>query len=197
DARGVTLKISIITNGLLLTSDVVDRLLPYGLYGVKVTLDGDRDTHNRMRPLRGGQGTFDRIIQNIRAVADRVPIAIGGNFDESSVDSYPALLDFLKEQTFADKLIKVNFKPVIRNQPAAPKGLIPLTAVNAAGKPLNGTCMTSAGAGTGSACDSCSFLDDKLSFLRQETKRRASRRRTGCTRDRAMSTWSTRTRSAP
>src|SRR5581483_782481 len=48
DARGVTLKISIITNGLLLTSDVVDRLLPYGLYGVKVTLDGDRDTHNRM-----------------------------------------------------------------------------------------------------------------------------------------------------
>ena len=42
-----------------------------------------------MRPLRGGQGTFDRIIANIRKVAGKVRIAIGGNFDASSVDSYP------------------------------------------------------------------------------------------------------------
>ena len=55
--------INIITNGLLLTPEVVDRLLPYGPLGVKVTLDGDRDTHNRMRPLRGGQGTFDKILE--------------------------------------------------------------------------------------------------------------------------------------
>ena len=65
--------INIITNGLLLTPEVVDRLAPFGLNGVKITLDGDRDTHNRMRPLRGGQGTFDRIIENIRRVAGTVP----------------------------------------------------------------------------------------------------------------------------
>ena len=58
-ARGVSQRISVITNGLLLTPEVVDRLNPYGLQGVKVTLDGDRDTHNRMRPLRGRQGTFE------------------------------------------------------------------------------------------------------------------------------------------
>ena len=108
--------ISIITNGLLLTEEVVDRLMPFGLKGVKITLDGDRDTHNRMRPLRGGQGTFDRIIENIRRVAGRCGIAIGGNFDESSVDSYPALLEFLREQEFADKLVKVNFKPIVRSE---------------------------------------------------------------------------------
>src|SRR5690348_16261739 len=109
---------SIMTNGLLRTREVVDRMLPWGLRGIKIMLDGDRDTHNRMRPLRGGQGTFDQIIENMRAVADRVPIAIGGNFDETTVDSYPALLDFLREQPFADKLSKVNFKPMIRNAPA-------------------------------------------------------------------------------
>jgi uncharacterized protein len=53
-ARGVRQVVSIITNGLLLTEEVVDRMLPFGLQGVKITLDGDRDTHNRMRPLRGG-----------------------------------------------------------------------------------------------------------------------------------------------
>jgi uncharacterized protein len=172
-ARNVRMSISVITNGLLLTSDVVDRLLPCGLVGIKITLDGDRDTHNRMRPLRGGQGTFDRIIENIKAVAGRCNIAIGGNFDESSVDSYPALLEFLREQEFADKLVKVNFKPVIRmeSQPKAPKGILPLTPVGANGKPLNGTCMSNVGTGSGTGCDSCDFLDEKTTYLREETKR--------------------------
>jgi uncharacterized protein len=172
EARGVRQRINVITNGLLLTPDVVDRLLPFGLNGVKVTLDGDRDTHNRMRPLRGGQGTFDRIIRNIRQIAGRCQISIGGNFDESSVDSYPALLDFLREQEFADKLARVAFKPIIREaKPPQPKGIIPLMPVGTGEKPLNGTCMTSAGTGT-SGCDNCHFLDDKMSFLRDETTKR-------------------------
>src|SRR5262245_48649882 len=153
--RGLPMFVNIITNGLLLTPDVVDRMLPFGLNGIKITLDGDRDTHNRMRPLRGGQDTFDRIIENIRRVAGRCRISIGGNFDETSVDSYPALLAFLKEQDFADKLVKVNFKPVFRTDAVRPKHVIPLTPVGSSPSHLNGTCMTSAGAGGGSACDSC------------------------------------------
>ena len=159
--RGVTLALGIITNGLLLTEELVDRLLPYGLGYVKVTLDGDRDTHNRMRPLRGGQGTFDRIIENVRKVAGKVRIAVGGNFDADSVASYPALLDFLKEQDFADKLAKVAFKPVVRER-QVPKNIIPLTVVT--DKPLNGTCMTAAGSGGSSICDSCQFVDEQLSL---------------------------------
>ena len=182
--RGVQMQINVITNGLLLTPDVVDRLQPYGLNGFKITLDGDRDTHNRMRPLRGGQGTFDRIISNIRKIAGRCAISLGGNFDESSVESYPALLDFLASQDFAPHLSRVAFKPVIRDVKASvaagldarPKGggtkFIGLTPISD-GKPLNGTCMTSAGGGTtAGACDSCHFLDDQMSFLRDETKKR-------------------------
>jgi len=97
--RGVRHTVSMITNGLLLTPEVVDRMVPFGLTGVKITLDGDRDTHNRLRPLRGRQGTFDRIIQNLRRIAGKINIVIGGNFDESSWDGYPALLQFLREQT--------------------------------------------------------------------------------------------------
>jgi uncharacterized protein len=166
----VPMFVNIITNGLLLTPEVVDRMAPFGLNGVKITLDGDRDTHNRMRPLRGGQGTFDRIVENVRQVAGKCRIAIGGNFDESSVDSYPALLEFLKAQDFADKLSKVFFKPIVRAEPVSAKGIIPLTPIAAKDK-LNGTCMTSVGSGAGKACDSCNVLDDKLAFLRQETKR--------------------------
>jgi uncharacterized protein len=182
-SRGVQQIVSIITNGLLLTEEVVDRLLPFGLKGVKITLDGDRDTHNRMRPLRGGQGTFDRIIDNMRRIAGRCQIAIGGNFDDSSFGSYSALLGFLQEE-FEGKLVKVNFKPTVRTPEDAGvhvakstlsgKGVLPLIPVNSNGqpmKPLGGTCMTSAGAGTASTCDSCHSLDDQMTFLRDETRR--------------------------
>ena len=180
ESRGVRMLVNIITNGLLLTPEVVDRLTPFGLNGVKITLDGDRDTHNQMRPLRGGQGTFDKIISNIRQVAGKCRIAIGGNFDMNTADSYPALLDFLKEQEFADQLSKVTFKPVIRDRALASPApavrgskFIPLTTVDHGTKALNGACMTSAGAGVASgACDSCNVLDDQMSFLREETKKR-------------------------
>jgi uncharacterized protein len=178
--RAVPMKVNVITNGLLLSEEVVDRLLSYGLDGVKVTLDGDQSTHDRMRPLRGGQGTFNRIIENIRRVAGRCNISIGGNFDESSVDSYPALLDFLRQQEFADKLVRVRFKPVVRldsppTQAPARAGVFPLIPIGANGapsKPLNGTCMTSVGSGSATACDSCAFLEDKMADLREETRKR-------------------------
>jgi uncharacterized protein len=173
--RGIQPGVSLITNGLLLTPEVVDRLVACGLYGIKITLDGDRETHNRMRPLRGRQGTFDKIIDNVRRVAHKVPITIGGNFDESSADTYPALLDFLREQEFADKIVKINFKPIIKAPETTPKGVIPLTLVGSGDKPLNGTCMTSAGAGStkgSSVCDSCHFVDEKMAFLRSETRKR-------------------------
>jgi len=172
-ARGVTLVISIITNGLLLTREMVERLNPLGLTGIKITLDGDREAHNKSRPLRGGQGTFDKIVANMRAVADLTRLAVGGNFEMDTADSYPALLDFLAAQEFAPKLSKVTFKPVIREKKAAAaKGMIPLTVVGAGDKPLNGACMTSAGTGVARVCDSCNFVDDKMSYLREETKKR-------------------------
>src|SRR3954447_11860896 len=172
EALGVELVINIITNGLLLTREVVERLNACGLNGVKITLDGDRDTHNRMRPLRGGQGTFDKIIQNVREVAHLTRVSVGGNFDMDTADSYPALLDFLREQEFADKLSRVSFKPVIREKQAVNKGLIPLPAVSGEGKPLNGACMTSAGTGVSRVCDTCNFASEKTAYLRDETKKR-------------------------
>ena len=176
--RRLGMMINVITNGLLLTPDVVDRLEPFGLNGFKITLDGDRDTHNRMRPLRGGQGTFDKIIANIRRIAGRCRLSIGGNFDESSAASYPALLEFLSSQEFAPHIGRVAFKPVIRETPARPAvtargkaNFIGLSPVGTSGS-LNGTCMTSAGSGASSgACDTCHFADDQMSFLREETKK--------------------------
>ena len=202
EARGVSMVMNIITNGLLLTPEVVDRLTPYGPLGVKVTLDGDRDTHNRMRPLRGGQGTFDKILNNVRQVVDRCRISIGGNFDESSVDSYPALLDFLREQEFADKLAKVAFKPIIREaKPQQPKGFIPLTAISTRGQAAQRHVHDVCGGGSFERRRAARVTRATSSTTRWRScaRRRPSadsRLSTACTWDRARSTSSTPTRSA-
>lgn len=186
EARGVAMAINVITNGLLLTEAVVDRLLPFGLNGIKITLDGDKPTHDRMRPLRGGQGTYDRILRNMAAVASKVRISVGGNFDVESADSYPALLDHLRSQPFADRINKVAFKPVIRAPITSTVGstttpgarVIPLTPADAVETSrLQGTCMTAAGMGSAgtrssSPCDSCHVVDDRMSWLRAETRAR-------------------------
>lgn len=177
--RGVTFLINVITNGLLLTPDVVDRLIPFGLNGVKVTLDGDREAHDRARPMRGGQGTFDRIVANVAAVAGRCRISIGGNVAPEAVEHYHALLAFLQQQPFAPAIAKVSFKPLIATE------AVTRTAVNASGSrarviPLApagassaaaSSCMTAKGSGRASGCDACGVDDLALDHLREETKR--------------------------
>ena len=181
-SRGVAMNISVITNGLLLTEAVVDRLLPYGLTGVKITLDGDRATHDRLRPLRGGQGTFDRILANMRAVANKVRLSIGGNFDVESAASYPDLLALLRSEPFADRIAKIVFKPIIRGPNTGRAEVVRTTADGArviplalaGGRPpaLGGTCMTAAGSGAGSQtpCDTCGLADERMAWLRAQTR---------------------------
>lgn len=175
-ARGVEQLINVVTNGLLITPSLVHRLKASGLNGMKITLDGDRDTHDALRPLRGGQRSFDRIIENLKSVAGLCRLSIGGNFDMASAESYPALLDFLKDEHLAEHIARVNFKPIIRPTPEKPsltKG-ITLKAVDPSA-PLGGACASAAGAGTGATstpCDSCHFIDDKMDWLRREAKAR-------------------------
>lgn len=113
--RKITQEISIVTNGVLLTRKLVDWLVPLGLRGVKVTLDGDEEAHDAKRPFRNGRGTFKTIIANLEQIKGKVPIAIGGNFDDSNKYSVPSLLDKLVETGFNGDLERVDFRPIFSN----------------------------------------------------------------------------------
>ena len=82
---------------LLLTEKTARRLKAAGIEEAQVTLDGDRDTHDRRRPLQGGVGTFDRILENVAASRDILNIQIRINVDRSNADTAVAALDALAE----------------------------------------------------------------------------------------------------
>jgi len=54
---------SMITNGYLLSCDVIKKCNDIDLHAVQITIDGDRETHNKIRNQKG-KPTFDRIISN-------------------------------------------------------------------------------------------------------------------------------------
>ncbi|MGB8840492.1 MAG: radical SAM protein, partial [Aliidongia sp.] len=62
--RELDLGFSITTNGTLVSAADIDLFETYG-FAVTVSLDGPRDTHDALRPFKGGAGSFDRIMANI------------------------------------------------------------------------------------------------------------------------------------
>jgi uncharacterized protein len=115
EQRGLSYSFMLVTNGTLLTPAIVDELIPLGLTGAKVTLDGPRENHDRFRPLVGGGGSFDLIVDNIRGVCDRIKVQLGGNYSRDNYHLFPQLLDELLGQGVTpDRLALVKFDPIAR-----------------------------------------------------------------------------------
>jgi uncharacterized protein len=115
-ARGGTFAWSCTTNGINLTPDFAARMRGYGDGIFKVTLDGDRETHDQMRTYRNGRGSFDEIFANVVACASIVRIRIGGNFLPDQQASFEKLLERLDSAGLRGKLENVRFKPIIDTQ---------------------------------------------------------------------------------
>lgn len=109
----VSLELAIITNGLLLTEELIIKLNQYGLQWIKVTLDGDQETHDQMRPRKGGHGSYQEIINKLLTIKGKVPIIIGSNYDEKIQRRLPFLYQDLKEKGFSSSDIsEIAFKPI-------------------------------------------------------------------------------------
>ena len=116
ERNDISFDFNITTNGSLLRPELIDRLKPLGLEGLKITIDGDREAHNSKRPFNNGKGSFDVIIENILKVIDKVKIRIGANIDAENLESVPRMLDYLEEVGLKDKIDRINFYPIIHIQ---------------------------------------------------------------------------------
>jgi uncharacterized protein len=88
EALGISNSKSMITNGSLLTPKNLDRLATLGKWSYfQVTIDGKSESHDRLRPLRSGRGTWERIIENLRVTLDRgLPVTVRMNTSRKNID---------------------------------------------------------------------------------------------------------------
>ncbi|MBR9843853.1 MAG: radical SAM protein [Rhodobacteraceae bacterium] len=70
--RGVSSFINMTTNGLHLTQEMVEYLADHRVR-VLFSIDGDRETHDRYRKDKKLQGTYDKVIANMKMMKRRQP----------------------------------------------------------------------------------------------------------------------------
>lgn len=105
---------TLFSNGILLTPQVVQQLLPLGLTAIRLTIDGPPDIHNRQRPFVSGAGSFTKIATNLLAIHKLVPVDLGGNYTRGNYRRFVELLDILIEEGIEPaKMKEVSFSPVM------------------------------------------------------------------------------------
>lgn len=114
DAHSLRHTNNMTTNGYLLTPEVAEKLLSWRINTFQITLDGPPEHHDRSRPARDGSGTFEVILQNLKALSLRSEnffVDVRVNFDQKNRADLPKLLDLLAQE-LPDPRFKVRFRAV-------------------------------------------------------------------------------------
>ena len=97
EERGGSYSAGIITNGYLLTQDIVDMLASKKVTSAQVTIDGIGATHDATRHLAGGGATFERITSNLRNVHIPFRVNIRHNVHEGNRAEMDDLQAYIEE----------------------------------------------------------------------------------------------------
>lgn len=91
---------SIITNGTLITEEILQKLEKYNCISLQITLDGTKEIHNSRRMYKNDTGSFDKIIENIMLFKNRegrIKLVIRINVDKSNLEETYKLLKYLED----------------------------------------------------------------------------------------------------
>ncbi len=113
------LKFSLTTNGLALSENKFDFLIENNFL-ITVSLDGDKETHDKQRVTVTGKGTFDAITNNLKKLKNYNPQFLKNNVlincVISDANDLSKINQFFKDNNFAEESLR--FSPVLQNNVA-------------------------------------------------------------------------------
>lgn len=105
----------ITTNGYLLTKEVFNKLIDYNVKFYQITIDGDKETHDKHRKLVGGQGTYSKIINNIvniKGINKNFLITLRMNVGSKNIDKVEAFINMSKQFFDDDPRYEIYFQDI-------------------------------------------------------------------------------------
>jgi uncharacterized protein len=96
---------SMVTNGVLLKGDNLKLFEELPLNDIQITLDGNKGTHNQKRIRTNGEGTFDEILTNMEAFANKYPLtnmSVRVNIDKNNSNEFMDVYEMVHKM-FPDK----------------------------------------------------------------------------------------------
>lgn len=99
--HNIEYRAGITTNGYLLDTKAIQTLENYNVFDIQVTFDGNKKSHDVAKHLANGDGSFDRIVSNIRNYCliskSHLPLRIRVNLSDDNYDTISALLNDLPD----------------------------------------------------------------------------------------------------
>jgi uncharacterized protein len=80
---------SICTNGSLFNEDIINKLKDLSIYYIQITVDGPKNTHEMLRPMKNGKESFDLIFKNISEIVmknNNIFIRLRVNISDDNID---------------------------------------------------------------------------------------------------------------
>ncbi|MCP3922142.1 MAG: putative geopeptide radical SAM maturase [Desulfobacterales bacterium] len=111
--KGAKYTFSMVSNGSLLTKQTAEEFSELGFVGAQITLDGNREIHNKNRPFVNGSPSFDIVLKNIKESSEFCKITVNCNYTEENYINFLNLPEFLKDQGLGPDKINIIFSSVI------------------------------------------------------------------------------------
>lgn len=113
DSLNVKFSAIMISNGSLLTEEVVEMLKKYRVERLQITLDGFKEVYNSSKNYYDPKYNFDLVINNIKLLsANGIRTSIRLNYDNKHYDSLDELLDFLYNEFKDDRKVSAYVYPI-------------------------------------------------------------------------------------
>lgn len=102
---GVPVEFDMISNGVLLTKEVVELLMQFRFKSAQITLDGPPRIHDSSRLAIGGQPTFWKIVENTELLFPfPCQVSLRVNLSQNNAGHLEELLSFLKKRGWHEKV---------------------------------------------------------------------------------------------
>lgn len=112
--RGVEFVSSMTTNGLLINQEVIDSAKQYGFDFFQITLDGNRERHDKVRFISQERGSYDTIVANIiLAARNKLNVVARINLSKETLEGVDEIAtDFATVEKEALQYITFDFHKV-------------------------------------------------------------------------------------
>jgi len=102
--KGIYFNSGMTTNGLLITEDVISQCKAFGLDFFQITLDGNKERHDKVRFISEGRGSYDKIVANIFELAKhKFNVVVRVNIDADTLPTLPDIIGDFSSMSDEDK----------------------------------------------------------------------------------------------
>lgn len=96
---------SIVTNGVLLTKEIIEKWASCNWKGIKITLDGDREWTDSRRIAKDGISTYNRVLNNLTILPENIEVFLHIVVDDSNIDHLDHMFEDLADRGLQERIV--------------------------------------------------------------------------------------------